>query len=124
MLAAERRANEVVFENRPTTVSFADAADEAHGLRKPSEREGTLRIVSIEGSTVALAAARTYRVPGEIGPILLRKLDRIRNTVRVEFLCGGRAVTRAHADFEALSRIAQLVSGPLDETPGAGGRAV
>jgi alanyl-tRNA synthetase len=44
-------------------------------------------------------------------------LDRIRNTVRVEFLCGGRAVRRARADFEALTRVSQMVSGPLDEAP-------
>jgi alanyl-tRNA synthetase len=30
-------------------------------------------------------------------------------------VCGGRAVRRARADFEALSRIAQLFSAPLDE---------
>ena len=52
-----------------------------------------------------------------IGPILLRKLERIRNTTRVEFLCGGRAVGRARADFDALSRVAQMVSGSLDEAP-------
>jgi alanyl-tRNA synthetase len=33
----------------------------------------------------------------------------------VEFVCGGRAAVRARADFEALSRIAQLFSAPLDE---------
>jgi alanyl-tRNA synthetase len=35
--------------------------------------------------------------------------------VRVEFVCGGRAVRRARADFEALSKIAQLFSAPVDE---------
>ena len=54
---------------------------------------------------------------GEIGPILLRKLEKIRNTVRVEFVCGQRAVSRARADFDALSRVAQMVSGSLDEVP-------
>jgi alanyl-tRNA synthetase len=35
--------------------------------------------------------------------------------VRVEFVCGGRAVRRSRQDFEALTRIAQLFSAPLDE---------
>ncbi|HXM45637.1 MAG TPA: DHHA1 domain-containing protein [Bryobacteraceae bacterium] len=113
---AERRANEAVFENRPLHVSFEDAA-ETRDLRKPSARAGTLRIVSIDGLDRSACGGTHVARTGEIGPILLRKLDRIRNTMRVEFLCGGRAVGRARADFEALSRVAQMVSGSLDEAP-------
>jgi alanyl-tRNA synthetase len=57
------------------------------------------------------------RSTGEIGPILIRKLDKIRGNVRIEFLCGRRAADRARADFEALSAIARSFSAPLDETP-------
>jgi alanyl-tRNA synthetase len=117
VLDAERRANEAVCENRPLAVSFGDAA-ETCDLRKPSERAGTLRIVSIEGLDRSACGGTHVGRTGEIGPILLRKLERIRNTVRVEFLCGGRAVGRARADFDALSRVAQMVSGSLDEAPG------
>ena len=117
VLEAERRANEVVFENRLLAVSFEDAA-ETRDLRKPSERAGTLRVISIEGLDRSACGGTHVARTGEIGPILLRKLERIRNTMRVEFLCGGRAVGRARADFDALSRVAQMVSGSLDETPG------
>jgi alanyl-tRNA synthetase len=117
VLEAERRANQAVFENRPLRVSFEDAAATSD-LRKPSARAGTLRIVSIDGLDRSACGGTHVAHTGEIGPILLRKLDRIRNTVRVEFLCGGRAVARARADFDALSRVAQMVSGSLDETPG------
>jgi alanyl-tRNA synthetase len=116
VLEAERRANQAVFENRPIAISFADSA-ETRDLRKPSAREGTLRIVSIEGLDRSACGGTHVARTGEIGTILLRKLDRIRNTVRVEFLCGGRAVGRARADFDALSRVAQMVSGSLDEAP-------
>src|SRR5208283_4411247 len=57
------------------------------------------------------------RATGEVGPILLRKLEKVRQTVRVEFLCGGRAVRRARADYEALNRVAQLFSSSLDDVP-------
>jgi len=116
VLEAERRANEAVCENRPLAVSFEDAA-ETRDLRKPSERAGTLRVVSIEGLDRSACGGTHVARTGEIGPILLRKLERIRNTTRVEFLCGGRAVGRARADFDALSRVAQMVSGSLDEAP-------
>lgn len=114
--ASELRANEAVFENRPVTVIFADNSEEL-GLRKASSREGLVRIVSIEGVDRSACGGTHVRATGEIGPVLIRKLDKIRGGVRMEFLCGLRAVKRARADFEALSKIAQSFSAPLDDTP-------
>ncbi len=116
VLEAERRVNQAVFENRPLGISFEDAA-QTRDLRKPSEREGTLRIVTIEGLDRSACGGTHVARTGEIGPVLLRKLEKIRNTVRVEFVCGQRAVSRARADFDALSRVSQMVSGSLDEVP-------
>jgi alanyl-tRNA synthetase len=116
--AAERLANACVFENRPVAISFVDAAA-AEGLRKPSERAGTLRIIAIDGVDRSACGGTHVRATGEIGPILVRKLERIRNSLRVEFVCGGRAVRRARADFEALTRVSQMFSASLDEAPQA-----
>jgi alanyl-tRNA synthetase len=116
LLEGERRANQAVFEDRPISVDFEDAA-EARGLRKSSERTGVLRIVSIEGLDRSACGGTHVRRTGEIGPILIRKLDKVRNTIRVEFLCGGRAVRRARSDFDALARVAQMFSGALEDVP-------
>ena len=113
---AERRANQLISENRPVTVVYEDAA-QAEGLRKPSGRDGTLRIVSIDGLDRSACGGTHVRSTGEIGVILVRKLEKIRQSVRVEFLCGARAVARARADYEALNKIAQLVSASLDDAP-------
>jgi alanyl-tRNA synthetase len=113
---AESRANQIVFENRPVRVDFQQAA-EAQDLRKPSEREGTLRIVSIQDLDRSACGGTHVRSTGEIGPILIRKFDKVRQATRVEFLCGGRAVRRARTDYEALYRTAQLFRAQLDEVP-------
>jgi alanyl-tRNA synthetase len=113
----EQRANELVSENRPVTIDFQHAS-EATDLRKPSDREGELRIVSIVNLDRSACGGTHVRSTGEIGPILIRKLEKIRGNVRVEFLCGMRAVRRARADYEALSQIARLFSSSVDETPG------
>jgi alanyl-tRNA synthetase len=113
---AERRANRIVFENRPVTISFQHSSEDL-GLRKPTEREGQVRIISIQDLDRSACGGTHVRATGEIGPILLRKLDRIRGNLRIEFLCGGRAVARARADFEALSEIARVFSAPLDDAP-------
>lgn len=114
---AERRANQIVFENRPVAISFQHSSEDL-GLRKPTEREGEVRIISIQGLDRSACGGTHVRATGEIGPILLRKLDRMRGNQRIEFLCGGRAVARARADFEVLSEIARVFSAPLDEVPG------
>ncbi len=116
LAAAEARANEIVCENRPVTIAFEDA-DQAAALRKPSERTGTLRIVSIERLDRSACGGTHVRATGEIGPILIRKLDRAHGNLRVEFLCGGRAVRRARADFAALSQVARTFSSSLDDAP-------
>ena len=114
--AAEGRANEIVCENRPVSIGY-QRAEEAEALRKPSEREGTLRIVSIERLDRSACGGTHVRTTGEIGAVLIRKLEKVRQTVRVEFLCGGRATRRARADYDALNRVAQLFSSSLDEAP-------
>jgi alanyl-tRNA synthetase len=112
----ERRANEIVFENRPVTVAFEDSSQDL-GLRKPTDREGVIRIISIEDLDRSACGGTHVRATGEIGPILIRKLDRIRGNQRIEFLCGLRAVKRARADFEAISSVARAFSAPADEVP-------
>ncbi len=112
----EKRANQVVSENRPVLVTFEDAAA-VEGLRKPSERDGVLRIVSIDKLDRSACGGTHVRSTAEIGPILLRKMEKVRNTVRVEFLCGDRAIRRARADYELLYKASQTVSGAIDEVP-------
>jgi alanyl-tRNA synthetase len=112
----ERRSNEAIYENRPVTVQFQDAT-EASVLRKASQREGTLRIIAIEGMDRSACGGTHVRATGEIGVILLRKVEKIRQATRVEFVCGQRAVRRARADFQALTATAQSFSSPLDEVP-------
>jgi len=82
LLEAEQRANRIVFENRPLDVRFEDA-NKAQGLRKASEREGTLRIVSIDGLDRSACGGTHVRGTGEIGVILLRKVEKIRQSARV-----------------------------------------
>lgn len=113
---AEREANALVLENRPVTVSFEEAED-AGGLRKASDRTGTLRVVTIEGLDRAACGGTHVRGTAEIGSILLRGVERVRRTVRLEFVCGMRAVARARADFLALSHVARSLSTSPDAVP-------
>ncbi len=113
---AEERANEIVVENRPVAVSFEDA-DFAVGLRKQSGRGGTLRIITIQGLDRSACGGTHVCATGEIGAILIRKVERVRKGVRLEFLCGGRATRRASTDYQLLSRLAVDLTAPPEELP-------
>jgi alanyl-tRNA synthetase len=113
---AEERANEVIAENRPVTVGFEDATT-AKGLRKPSERSGSLRIVTIADLDRSACGGTHVRATGEIGALLIRKVERVKKQVRLEFLCGARAIRRARADFDLLAEVAASGSAAIDEVP-------
>jgi alanyl-tRNA synthetase len=112
----EARANALITENRPVEVSFEDAAS-ATGLRKATQRAGTLRIVTIAGLDRSACGGTHVRATGEIGALLLRKVERTKGQVRVEFLAGGRAIRRARTDAELLGTLAAGFSAAPEELP-------
>src|SRR5262249_1943548 len=114
IVAAEQRANEIVAESRSVVVTFEDAAS-ATGLRKASDREGSLRVVSIEGIDRSACGGTHVRSTAEIGAVLVRASEKIRQATRVEFVCGARAIRRARRDFESLTKIAGSLSASLDD---------
>lgn len=110
----ERLANAAVTDNRIVTVGFEDATT-ATGLRKASDRTGSLRIVTIEGVDRSACGGTHVRATGEIGPILLRRVEKVREAMRIEFVCGGRAVARVRADYDILARLGGALSCSIDE---------
>lgn len=112
LVSAEERANTLVAEARPVSVTFEDAASAA-GLRKASDRAGALRIVSIDAIDRSACGGTHVRSTAEIGAILLRSVEKVRKTTRVEFVCGLRAIKRARGDYESLTRIATSLSASI-----------
>lgn len=114
LVKAEIRANDVVADARPVTVTFEDSAT-ATGLRKPSDRPGLLRVVTIDAIDRSACGGTHVRSTSEIGAVLLRSVEKIRKATRVEFVCGQRAIRRARRDYESLGRIATSLSSSLDD---------
>jgi alanyl-tRNA synthetase len=115
---AEELANGVVFENRQVQVSFRSAAEaEQLQLRKPTFREGNVRLVGVEGFDLSACGGTHVNRTGSIGIISIRKVERAKGLTRVEFVCGGRALRRARQDFATLSEAARLFSTGLENVP-------
>ena len=116
---AEKRANQVVFENRPVRILYVSRAEaEKIGLRKlPPAEHDELRLVEVADFDLSACGGTHVSASGQIGSIVLRKSERVRQGTRVEFVCGERAVRMARRDYSALSEAAALFSTQLWDVP-------
>ncbi len=117
--SAERVANEITIENRSVEVRYV-TRDEAEklGLRKlpPAERD-QLRLIDIRDWDLTACGGTHVSSTGQIGAILLRKTERVRQGYRVEFVAGQRAVSIARRDFSTLTETAALFSAGIYDVP-------
>jgi alanyl-tRNA synthetase len=116
--AAERRTNEIIFEDRPVVIRFGTAQELAEsGIRKKVDREGILRAIDIEGFDRQPCGGTHLARTGQAGLILLRKLERSRDHFRIEFVAGHRALAAARLDFTTLTQAASHLSCALADVP-------
>jgi alanyl-tRNA synthetase len=118
----ERLANEIVAQDRPVgirTVSRteAEALLAAGGLRKLPEREGDIRLIEIEGVDLNACGGTHVGSTGQIGGLLLRSTEKVRQGLRVEFVCGLRAAQAAGRDFRVLAEASAALSVAPSQLP-------
>jgi alanyl-tRNA synthetase len=122
---AERRVNEVIFEDKPVVIRFGTAEELAEaGIRKKVERQGILRAIEVEGFDRQPCGGTHLERTGQAGLLLIRKLERRRDQCRVEFVCGFRALAAARGDFSILTQAASLLSCGLAEVPAVLGKLI
>ena len=115
---AERRTNEIIFEDRVVTVRYGTAQElEEAGVRKKVDREGILRAIEVEGFDRQPCGGTHLARTGQAGLLLTRKLERRRDFWRLEFVCGFRALATARADYANLTQDAALLSCGIPEVP-------
>lgn len=116
---AERLANEVILENRPVDIRFVTRTEAGKlGLRKiPLTERDELRLIDIRDFDITACGGTHVRQTGQIGCILLRKTEKVRQGYRVEFVAGQRAVATARRDFTTLTDTAASFSAHIYEVP-------
>jgi alanyl-tRNA synthetase len=116
----EDAVNEIIAENRPVTMRTiprveAEMLLAAGTLHKLPDREGDIRLIEIDEIDVNACGGTHVQATGQIGGLLIRGTERVRQGVRVEFLCGIRAMVTARQDLAILTRTAAALSvGRLD----------
>jgi alanyl-tRNA synthetase len=116
----EDAVNEIIAENRALTMrtiprSEAEMLLAAGTLHKLPERQGDIRLIEIDEIDVNACGGTHVEATGQIGCLLIRGTERMRQGIRVEFVCGIRAMVTARRDLATLTRTAASLSvGRLD----------
>src|SRR5690348_7263615 len=119
LIRIERLANEVIAEDRPISIHYATREQAQNlGVRKLPEREGEIRLIDIQDFDLNACGGTHARTTGQIGGLLLRRTEKVKQGVRVEFVCGLRAVRTARQDFQLLSEASGLYPCAPADLPG------
>jgi alanyl-tRNA synthetase len=109
--AAEDLTNQVIWEDRPILARFVTAEELAQlPLRKPPSVAGPVRIVSVPDFDHSACGGTHPRATGGVGLLHLRRWERRGDLLRVEFLCGDRALRDLRWKNAALGRLATALS--------------
>lgn len=116
---AEKLANEVVLEDRRVSIRFVslEKARELNLRKLPPRQTGQLRLIDIHDFDLTACGGTHVQATGQIGAILLRKIEKVKQGVRMEFVCGLRAVATARQDYATLTEAAGLFSSHIREVP-------
>ncbi len=120
----ERRANQVVWDNLPVRVFFlSEDRHEALDYRSKKALTGRVRLVEYPGVDLCACCGTHVAQTGEIGLIRLLGAVRFRGGVRMEMVCGGRALAYDRAVWAQNHRVSNLLSAKPLETAAAVERA-
>lgn len=119
LLQAELLTNEIIWDNRPVTVNYVDSEEAAKlPMRKfNSNLKGVLRIVAVEDADVCTCCGTHPPFTGMIGSVKVIRADKHKQGVRVEFLCGKRALLDADKKYAALHQVAADLSSKPEQVP-------
>ncbi len=112
---AEEDVNRAIARNLAVSVRVvsreqAQALLAAGSLRKLPARAGDMRLVEIPGIDLNACGGTHVAALGEIGSVLLRGTERVKNGLRLHFVCGLRAVRAARGDWRELGNASALLS--------------
>ncbi len=104
-------ANQIVFNNLPVKQLYPNSDElKKLPLRKQPKVDENIRIVEIDQFDFSPCCGAHPSYTGEVGLIKIRKLDKIRNSTRVEFFCGNRALKDYSWKNNSINQISNLLS--------------
>lgn len=116
----EEEVNRYIWEDHPVVVTYPTPQElEELDYRSKKELSGQVRIVSFPGADCCACCGTHVRSSGQIGLVKLLTVQKFREGVRIELVCGGRALTYLNEIIGQNTQVSHLLSAKVFETGAA-----
>lgn len=116
----EARANQYIWEDHPIAVTYPTSEELEHlEYRSKKALTGQVRIVSFPGADTCACCGTHVASSGQVGLVKLLSCQKFRDGVRIELVCGKRALDYLSQVWEQNHQISNLLSAKTMQTSGA-----
>lgn len=116
LLAAEKRANEIVLENHSIITKWTTVEEaNTYPLRKALKVEGDVRLVIIPDFDYNGCGGTHPTSTGQVQAIKILATEKMKQNIRIHFVCGQRVLDALHQQNTVLTNVAKQLSVPKDE---------
>ena len=106
--------------NLPVNITYPSPEELAHiHYRSKKELTGQVRIVEFPGADCCACCGTHVRYPAQVGLIKLLSMEKFREGVRIELVCGGRAFRYLNRTWDQNAQVSRFLSAKPFETAGA-----
>jgi alanyl-tRNA synthetase len=113
MIRIEDKTNEIIWSNAVIHTFFPTPQELSNlALRKPPQKNEDIRVVHIQDWDCCACGGTHPRTTGEIGMLAIRRLEKHRSGIRVEFMCGNRTLHDYRRKNQGMQELAALTSMP------------
>ena len=120
VLEIERRANRYIWENHPFEALYPSAEElKTLPYRSKKELTGQVRITRFPGADCCACCGTHVALSGQVGLVKFIGWQKFRDGVRLELVCGARAVNTLALHWEQNSAIGRSLSAKPDKTAAA-----
>ena len=107
----ERRANRYIWENHPIHIWYPSPEElAALPYRSKKALEGPVRLTEFPGADLCACCGTHVAASGQVGLVKFLSCQKLRDGVRLELLCGGRAMEYLSRCWDQSRRIGQALS--------------
>ena len=116
----EADANRYLWEDHPIEIAYPSPQElETIDYRSKKELTGQVRIVTFPGADCCACCGTHVRSSGQVGLVKLLSMEKFREGVRIQLVCGGRALGYFSALQGQNAQVSHLLSAKVFETGAA-----
>ena len=120
VLFVENLANQYIWEDLAIQIQWPSPAQlEAMEYRSKKALSGAVRIVSWPGADCCACCGTHVTYPAQVGLIKLLSMEKFREGVRIQLVCGGRAFRYLNRTWNQNAQVSRFLSAKPFETAGA-----